>query len=440
MTCRNGLSLLAAASVLMLSIDAAADCPASAGSCQELIANGSTGSELDLVFVGDGYTADQEALFFQHAQQISTALAAVTPYAERVGQINMWALFSPSNQSGASHPELGTTVDNVYGASYNCMSVARIICADGSKVLADVNPRLPQHDTIAVIVNDTTYGGSGGSFLTISVDPSAVEILRHELGHTLGALADEYTKEYPGYPAGDPEPNVSLSENLSSLKWSAWVTPGTPIPTPESLGVAVNDPIGAFEGARYQTTGIYRPSIDCRMRHLGVDFCSVCSEALSLGIARYARLFDVTSPADPIGCVPTGGTSTFSVTGSVSTLSATWDLDGSPVGGSSLSIDLTAAQVPAGKHTLTINVVDQTPLVKNDPDQVLRDSFAWSVEVAPDCAALAGSAGTSGGSDVTRNGTNSTSTCAFSASSESSSSPFALMLLFSGLALTRRRK
>ncbi len=49
-----------------------------------------------------------------------------------------------------------------------------------------------QHDTVIVLVNDEEYGGSGGGVSVSSTGPEMGETLLHELGHTLGLLADEY--------------------------------------------------------------------------------------------------------------------------------------------------------------------------------------------------------------------------------------------------------
>ena len=52
----------------------------------------------------------------------------------------------------------------------------RLICADLTKVHNVIDPLLAanKRDYIFVIVNDTTYGGSGGSILVSSINTSAV--------------------------------------------------------------------------------------------------------------------------------------------------------------------------------------------------------------------------------------------------------------------------
>jgi hypothetical protein len=48
--------------------------------------------------------------------------------------------------------------------------------------------------------------------------------------------------------------------------------------------------VGAFEGAGYASTGLYRPMVDCIMFSKGTSrFCLVCREAMKRVIDRYSR-------------------------------------------------------------------------------------------------------------------------------------------------------
>jgi hypothetical protein len=48
--------------------------------------------------------------------------------------------------------------------------------------------------------------------------------------------------------------------------------------------------VGAFEGAGYQATGMFRPSADCIMfTRDPVAFCAVCRRAIERVIDRHAR-------------------------------------------------------------------------------------------------------------------------------------------------------
>ena len=48
--------------------------------------------------------------------------------------------------------------------------------------------------------------------------------------------------------------------------------------------------VGAFEGAGYQSKGLYRPMLDCIMFSKGdKPFCKVCEEAIKAVIGSYTK-------------------------------------------------------------------------------------------------------------------------------------------------------
>lgn len=78
-----------------------------------------------------------------------------------------------------------------------------------------------------MLANTTKYGGAGGEVATSSGgNAQSNQIVAHELGHSIGGLADEYD-----YGTGDPrepgEPNASTYTAAQmrerSAKWYAWL-------------------------------------------------------------------------------------------------------------------------------------------------------------------------------------------------------------------------
>lgn len=176
-------------------------------------------------------------------------------------------------------------------------------------------------------------------------------LMLHELGHSFAGLADEYYSSDVAYnefyPRGvEPaEPNITALLSPGGLKWSALVEEGTPIPTPwnkpsfdaasqayqkqrnelndqiaaasrsgappeeiapleeelellsaehtqQAATALASEPysgrVGAFEGAGYASTGLYRPMLDCLMFRRGVQpFCRVCERAVADTIRYY---------------------------------------------------------------------------------------------------------------------------------------------------------
>ncbi len=55
-------------------------------------------------------------------------------------------------------------------------------------------------------------------------------------------------------------------------------------------GVDMKSMIGVYEGAGYQSKGVYRPFPDCRMKTNAADaFCPVCQRAISRIIEFYTE-------------------------------------------------------------------------------------------------------------------------------------------------------
>jgi len=163
-------------------------------------------------------------------------------------------------------------VNTYFNSSFDSYGIQRLITippndrdansADGQgRVNSLLATYMPQYDIVALIVNDTQYGGSGGFPLIASVNSSSPEIVIHELGHSFSGLGDEYDAANPGFPDTE-EPNTTTQTNRALIKWTSWIVAATPVPTPETAGYA--SVVGLFEGAHYHTTGWYRPSWTAR--------------------------------------------------------------------------------------------------------------------------------------------------------------------------------
>jgi hypothetical protein len=138
--------------------------------CNSIKFSGDSSKKLDIVFVGDKY---QDLATFDNDTEIHTnTLFSIEPFASNTSRINVWRVDSLSD----------------LGCYYNCAGIDRLICCDSSKV-AYAASQCP-NDEIIVLVNNGTYGGSGGSFAVASRFFPAVTV--HEFGHSFGGLYDEY--------------------------------------------------------------------------------------------------------------------------------------------------------------------------------------------------------------------------------------------------------
>jgi hypothetical protein len=254
---------------------AAAEVAAEADSTVTTLQNsGPAGKRFDLVFVGDGYRASEQQLFHQHAAAQWESIKKRQPFASLQASFNVWLVDVASQDSGADNETPGAQRNTSLGATFFCNNIERLLCANSTKA-REYASKAPGADQVAIIVNTTKYGGAGGSVTTVAGgNASAAEILIHELGHSIGGLADEYTS--PGvFSGGEPrEPNVSKLDaaamRSSGSKWATYLGQSAPD----------NGVIDAFEGAKYAEKGIYRPSKNSIMRTLGREFDPVGSAAV----------------------------------------------------------------------------------------------------------------------------------------------------------------
>lgn len=255
--------------------EAAADADAEVVTIQQ---TGPPADRYDLVFIGDGYTAGEQALFHSQAVARWAQITAYEPFRTLKDKFNVWQVNAVSNQSGSDNdPTPGVRKDTALGGGFHCDGLARLICVD-TAVTRSYAALAPGADQALVLVNSTTYGGSGGT-VTVSSGGNAQsgDIVVHELGHSIGGLADEYGG--PGtYSGGEPgEPNAT--KRPDTAKWASYLGR----PTPDG-GV-----IGAFEGGAYFDKGVYRPSQNSIMRTLGNEFNLIGVDQLTTAINARTR-------------------------------------------------------------------------------------------------------------------------------------------------------
>jgi len=360
---------------------------------EEVSITGSSANRVDLVITGDGYTAAQADLFRGHVEDLLDEVFDETPWSGYMGYFNIHQVVTQSAESGADHPSQGVYKDTYFDSQFDYYGIDRLTWANISKVVNVVTGLVPEVDQIVLIINDPAYGGSGGSVAMVSAHSSAGRILLHELGHSFGNLADEYTDPYPEYPAGDPEPNVDFDHTFDDIKWNLWIETQTPLPSIFEDAIDNYYPVGAYEGARYLTTGIYRPAPNCMMKSLSFRYCDVCREAMVQGFYGYVDPLDGVSPTDSMVVVDRGRTDLLplifaaeavpTLTGD--SLDLGWSLNGGPPqGGPEFAFDPSALGLENGEHLLEVEVSDPTLWVRLDPQERLISNHQWSISVVGD--------------------------------------------------------
>jgi len=302
---------------------------------------GDPATKVDLLLLGDGYTAREIGKFQADARRLTSILFSTSPFKEHRADFNVWGLCPPANQSGISRPSTGIYRDSI--STYDAFRSERYILAFDNQRLRKVAQFAP-YEFIEILVNGRTYGGGGifNLYSTVAVDNAfANYVFVHEFGHHFAGLADEYYTSPVAYaPATERiepwEPNATALLDKDKLKWKDLVSPDTPLPTPwnkepfeayeREYGARraqirkQNRPesemealfredrrmvdammaeekyarkVGAFEGAMYEAKGYYRPQVDCIMFSRTNYFCAVCRRAIERVVALYARHQDV---------------------------------------------------------------------------------------------------------------------------------------------------
>ena len=312
--------------------------PPSPGALLELQKMGDPATKVDLLVLGDGYTAAERGKFEKDAGRFMEALFSTSPFREHRKDFNVWGLCPAAEESGVSRPSSGIYRRSPVGAAYDTFGTERYVLTTENRALRDVASFAP-YEFIEILVNGQTYGGGGifNQYATVAIDNLwAGYVGVHEFGHQFAALADEYyTSDVAYLPAEkktEPwEPNVTALLDPANLKWKELVAAGTPVPTPwdkeefdrferdiqrqrKELRAAGKPEaemdelfreerakedamlgsqkfagkVGAFEGADYEARGYYRPEVDCIMFTRHKAFCAVCRRAIERVIGMYA--------------------------------------------------------------------------------------------------------------------------------------------------------
>ncbi|HEX4962832.1 MAG TPA: M64 family metallopeptidase [Thermoanaerobaculia bacterium] len=380
---------------------------------------GNSSNRVDLLIMGDGYTSAEQAKFNTDAMNLETNFFKLSPYSEYVSYFNRVVLFTASAQSGADHPPYaaacatedksccadpaaqddplaGRYVSTAFEGRFCAFNVQRLAVVNDAAVLAAA-AAYPEWDKILVLLNDDTYGGSGGGVGVASTNVLAVDIARHEFGHSFTKLADEYDSPFPGYPfcsdLSSPhcEANVTDQTSRALIKWAPWINAATPIPTPENNPSYANT-AGLFLGARYNPTGMYRHrDTECLMNFLGKPFGEVCAQEFVLqlyrgGWGKPAAGIDLIEPGSE-NPAPGSYTIQTSATFSAQLLGpatgpapeVTWKVNGVTVPGAQ-GKSYTFVPGAPGTYQVTLEARDATPLVQPAmAGSLLQSSRTWTV-------------------------------------------------------------
>jgi IgA Peptidase M64 len=362
-------------------------------SIQTIITNGPASNRLNIVVLSEGYTTNQLPQFLVDATNAVATLLSHSPYQEYSNYCNAFAIKVASNQTGSDHPSYSQVRDTYFNSTFD--SIDKLITiptnsAGQGKVDTLIQTFMPKCSLAILLVNDLVSGGSDGfdktaiaSVGAVSVEDSVHQpsILSHETGHVLANLGDEYTNAYSGFPNTE-EPNTTMETRRDFIKWNAWISTNTPVPTT----VDYIDVIGLFQGAHYHPTNWYRPKLNCAMGNIGTPFCEVCSEALTLAFYQRVRPVDSFVPGNTNLSITTTQGLAFSVAvlqPVTHNLSVQWLTNGTALAGATnATFNLLPQSLGNGSNWVRAMVKDTTPLVRKDPTNLLTQTVTWGVTVS----------------------------------------------------------
>ena len=285
---------------------------------------------------------------------------AVTPYANYSAFYNIYALWWPNIPVwDPKRPE--------------CL---------GWKQVQEIRNRLflPWRDeytgwvTLLSMLNTTGGGGGAGRELLSRVGDAYIvgnEIasMMHEFAHTATGIADEYTSSGK-WGHGSETYNTTNFYQRNQVKWRAWITPETPVPTPytdEYLGV-----VGLFEGGQHRLSDHFRPTArGCLMGAgaFGVQhLCPICVQRTIL------KHYDLVNPIERITPTQTemqieGETSihfqVIHLKPEPNTQKTEWRLNGKVIAVNVNQVEITLGSTD--HYQLTFSLADKTKWIRPDP-------------------------------------------------------------------------
>lgn len=242
--------------------------------------------DMNIVFLPEGYTAEQMDVFMQEVMLAWKILRQTKPYSHSLDKINVYYstdLASASDTIGSSHTAFGMATPQPHKA------YCKITIDSVSNVMKRL--ALPVEKTIMVVMVNSGKDTHIGYTLVTTPSPNMslpeTVIIRslfcgdpaaftHEMGHAVGLLADEYYYSDENFVFGEKEStdllnwqkdgvylNVSVSSDATKVYWSQFIHD-------EDFA---DEKIGIYEGGDTYPNGVYRSTFNSVMRyHYQSDF------------------------------------------------------------------------------------------------------------------------------------------------------------------------
>lgn len=317
--------------------------------------NGDHNNRINMVFIGDGFSKDDQQKWKDHVDDMLTGLFSSSlgePFGRYKNFFNVFRIDMISKHSGLDPLNRNTPLRG----ERECKDWRAGDCQTDWKRTHDAidyymkevdNPEINLR-MIALHSNQhiggAHYPGRGWLNIYSTGHERTVNIFLHETGHIAGFLADEYVTDQNATYSGNEPAQANVTTILNPLKWNQWVGFDQP------YTINGSPTIGTYEGAMQKGKGIFRASEQCMMNGYVNSFCAICREKLIHDFYRHVRPVDKVTVSMPIITVELIDPDLFHIT---------WFVNETEVATSTLTLDLSTLDLATGTHNIRIKVADK---------------------------------------------------------------------------------
>lgn len=340
--------------------------------------SGDKDTHLNLLILGDGYTAEEQTKFIADSKKVIDYLFSIDPWKNYTNFFNAYAIKVISLQSGVNHPKTANDCGSeleyknkpFFGSTFDGYGIHRALMPMNLILVERVisNNFSSKYAQAIILANSNDHGGTGGQFATLTNNVNSRDVLAHELGHSFARLADEYEVGNGNYYEAV---NMTKTSNSELVKWKNWIG---------FRGVAVFK-----HGTSGDAASWYRPHNNCRMRTFSGYYCPVCMQGIVEAIHKKANIIASYTPSNAATISAEEQYLDFNLTELLTpipnTLKIQWKLDNVIVGENVNSVKIDQNELSKGMHNLAVTVTDESEFLKVDNHETVHlNTVNWKID------------------------------------------------------------